>query len=134
MESSTRSKAQELKFGLFSITRAQVWCESFTQVSISELPESHWSQSAPNHLIFHPAAPQKEQQLWLTWCQGKALSALTRVKCYISSGEGKGWFGCIVCFADLGTAQQNLPGLCPKFQNSSLFNYFPLPSLPTPQK
>lgn len=34
-----------------------------------------------------------QQQLWPGWCHGKALSALTCVKCYIPSGEGKRMVG-----------------------------------------
>lgn len=93
MESSTRSKAQQLKFWLFSDTRAQVWCESFTQVSKPELCGSTGGRvlqtlSASTFLL-------------LTWSNSCGLPgavgkhALRHMKCYISSGEGKGWLGCM---------------------------------------
>lgn len=93
MESGTRSKAQELKFWLFSVTRAQVWCKSFTQVSKSELCGSTGGRvlqtlSASTLLLL-----TRSNSYDLPGAMGK--HALRHMKCYISSGEGKGWLGCM---------------------------------------
>lgn len=93
MESGTRNKAQELKFWLFSDTRAQVWCKSFTQVSKPELCGSTGGRvlqtlSASTLLLL-----TRSDSHGLPGAMGK--HALRHMKCYISSGEGKGWLGCM---------------------------------------
>lgn len=72
-----------------------------------------------------------EQQLWPTWCHGKAPSVWNVLS---HQERGKDALDARMCFADLGTAQQNLPGICPKLQNSSLCDCFTLPLPPCQKK
>lgn len=125
MESTTRSKTQELKFWLLSATRAQAWCESFTQVSKTWVtwvplePEC----SKPSSCSSNAAAALA----WLVPWESTECSDMCEMLHPIRRGEKDG-------LDDLGTAQPNLPVICSKLQNSSLYNYFPLPTPPKKKK
>lgn len=125
IESTTRSKTQELKFWLLSATRAQAWCENFTQVSKTWVtwvplePEC----SKPSSCSSNAAAALA----WLVPWESTECSDMCEMLHPIRRGEKDGW-------DDLGTAQQNLPVICSKLQNSSLYNYFPLPTPPKKKK
>lgn len=87
----------------------------------------HWRQSPPNLVSSHPPAPHTEQQLWPTWCHGKACFETYEMLYLIRRGERVvGMHGCAL--QTWGLHSKTFLAFAQSCKTLHC-NYFPLPPL-----